>query len=84
MTKKTYITYENGERETLYCGIEEIEGEWLLTTGGDPITKVTCEEADDTDTIDMVDFKIENATWEECDEDDIAYINEWLDIWGLV
>lgn len=82
--KKTY--YIDGE--TLYVGIERIYGEWLLTTGGDPVTLYVDEEANDEFSLREIE-EIDNiicdpsTEWEECDEDDIEYINRWLEIWGI-
>ena len=77
-------------KETLYMGIDRIYGGWLLTTEGDPITAYDLEEAaadnpemeDDIDRIYQMIGDPRNL-WEECDENDAAYIEEWLDIWGI-
>lgn len=75
--------------DTIYYGLDDIiYGGWILTTSGDPITLYVCEEAEDQDTIQLVDRLIEEAEngkrdSNEIGEEDIKYINDWLRIWGI-
>lgn len=81
--KKTYI---NGY--TLYTGIDAIYGGWLMTTEGDPTTLNELEDANndasDREIAEINEILTDPSTaWEECDEDDISYVEEWLNVWGI-
>ena len=81
--KKTYIN-----NDILYTGIDRIYGGWLLTTEGDPTTLNELEDANN-DASDREISKINetltdpSTAWEECDEEDLEYINGWLEAWGI-
>lgn len=91
--KKAYIAYLNNcsERYALYVGIGALSGGWLMETGGDPCTLNDLEDAynNGSDTaeglIDSVNKLIADPAtpWEELGEEDKAYVQEWLEIWGL-
>lgn len=80
--------FDGNQNFALYVGIEQIEGNWLLETNGGPITIVDMEE----DWYEECEAKIESiqeiitdpsTPWEPCDEEDEAYVSEWLSIWGI-
>ena len=85
--KKAYI-YNDNERNTLYFGITSVYGEFILTTNGNPTCLNELEDAND----EAADALIEeinaiindpSTPWEACDEEDEAYVAEWLRIWGI-
>ena len=84
--KKTYIY--NGERQTLYVGIPEIYGEFILTTSGDPTCLNELEDSNN-DTCDAMIAGIRETindpetSWERCNDKDKEYVSEWLKIWGI-
>ena len=89
--KKTL--FENSECGNfyLYVGIEAVYGEFILETGGNPITLNDLEE-DVADGIAECGKLIEtinnviadpNTYWEPCDEDDEEYVSDWLNAWGI-
>lgn len=80
--------FDGNQKFTLYVGIEQIEGNWLLETNGYPITIVDLEEDLDEECeakIESIQHIISDPTtpWEPCDEEDEAYVSEWLSIWGI-
>lgn len=89
--KKTYLQRDekNGvelsrfggdPKYTLYNGIEELSGGWLLETGGDPVTVETAPELEEIIT------KIINSSrtpWEPITPEDREYIADTLAAWGL-
>ena len=81
--------FDGNEKFALYIGIEQIDGNWLLQTGGNPTTLVDLEDEQDEDCdvrIEAIRDIISDPTtpWEPCDEDDESYITEWLGIWGCI
>ena len=70
------------EKETLYVGIDAIHGGWLLTTGGDPTCLNELEDCQADDEIERINAIIGDPStpWEPCDQEDEAYIREWLEI----
>ena len=82
--KKTII-YGESENNTLYFGIPEVYGEFILTTGGDPTCLNELEDADAEETICAIsDLLNDPATpWEDCTDEDIEYVAEWLNVWGI-
>lgn len=93
--KKTFVIYNNGEYATnvigqdveanpLYIGVEEIDGEFLLATNGDPLTLTGLEDADCEAEIEDINRIIADPAtpWEECDEEDEEYVRGWLEAWG--
>ncbi len=83
--KKTTI-YGEIENTTLYFGIPELYGEFLLTTCGDPTCLNELEDANDEDTICIVNDLLNDpsTTWEPCTEEDEEYVNDRLRIWGCI
>ena len=80
--------FDGNQSFPLYVGIEQIEGNWLLETNGNPITIVDLEEELDEEceaNIESIQHIISDPTtpWEPCDEEDEAYVSEWLSIWGI-
>lgn len=74
------------ENETLYyVGISRLYGGWMLTTEGDPVTRNDMEEADDFEHIGCINrlMKSSDTVWEDCTDEDKAYVEEWLEIWGV-
>lgn len=96
--KKVYVNYssENGyelarndgtEAYTLYSGIDEIYGGWMVSTSGDPCTLNDLEEADNTEREikQILEILADDSTpWESTNAEDAAYVHEWLRIWGLL
>ena len=91
MKKITY--YLDGTTQRIYSGIERVYGGWIATTEGNPITLNDLEDAQsyaETDLeyaeieeeISLINSLIEENEGEELTEEDIEYINEWLEIWG--
>lgn len=94
--KKIHIECEGPEPvQTLYYGISRIDCGWMLTTAGNPVTRNDYEDtigwydensdeyrAAESD-LSHIESLIEADRGEECDERDIDYINEWLEIWGI-
>lgn len=92
--KKTYIQYTDDgtavpdrfdgcEKFALYIGISQVDGGWLLETGGDPasITSLADVQSDDADSlIGSIQNIISDPVtpWEECSEEDKEYIYETL------
>ena len=79
-------TYTNGY--TLYTEIGAIYGGWLLTTEGDPTTLNELEDANNAaadQEIALISAIISDpaTVWEECGEEDLEYINGWIEAWGI-
>lgn len=82
---------DGSEGYALYVGIDAVYGGWILETGGDPCTLNDLEDAvaDGNDAaeadINAINEIIAHpdTTWEDLDDDDLEYIQEWLEIWGL-
>lgn len=83
--KKTCITI-GAEGYALYAGIDAVYGGWILETGGDPTTLNELEEFEAEADIASINAIIAapNTPWEEVDEDDLEYIQEWLEIWHCI
>ena len=87
--KKTL--FENSETGShyLYAGAEEVYGEFVLETEGDPVTLNDLEEgAADTDCKILIEtiqgvIADPDTCWEPCSKEDERYISDWLDIWGI-
>lgn len=77
------LNANDAELQTLYVGIDRIYGGWLLTTCGDPTCLNEAEDASDEETIRLVDDLVEHGTPEDLDDDDIAYVEDVLDAWGI-
>lgn len=79
---------EEGLTYTLYVGVEPVYGEWILTTEGNPVALNDLEE-DGSKWAEETIAKIEaiigdpRTPWKECDESDIEYINDTMEMWGL-
>lgn len=73
------------ESESLYIGIDELEGGFMLDTGNEPTTLVALENADAFECIEQIKAIIndESTPWEAVNEDGINHIKEWLEIWGI-
>lgn len=85
-----YKLYNEIEFQSIYTGVNEVEGEWIATTCGNPLTRVSCEDAEAYDTIELIENIIagETGACEFCEmrnatAEDVDYVNEWLDIWGI-
>ena len=87
--KKTLFGNSEMGNNYLYAGIEEVYGEFVLETEGDPVTLNDLEEgAADTDCkilIETIQSVIADpdTCWEPCSKEDERYISDWLDIWGI-
>lgn len=87
--KKTLFSIDenSGEGFYLYTGINELYGEWMLETGGDPVTLAALEECGDdcAELIAEINAAISSprTEWEPLTEGDFAYIAEWLEAWGI-
>lgn len=84
--KKTYITNnETSERYALYVGINQLYGDWMMETSGDPDTLNTLEDNGCTALIEKITSTINDPAteWEQATEEDSEYVAEWLKIWGL-
>lgn len=80
--------------QILFYGIDWLYGEWMLTTGGDPVTLKDYEDAMgqtyDEDCRDAIESEI-NAIeeliatdkGEDITAEQLAYLNEWRETWGL-
>lgn len=84
MKKTLFESREYGNRY-LYVGIDNIYGEFMLETGGDPTCLNELEDAGCEELIETINNVIAdpNTYWESCDDDDDQYIAEWLEIWGI-
>ena len=82
--KKTII-YGEIENNTLYFGIPEVDGEFILTTSGDPTCLNELEDANADETICAInDLLNDPATpWEDCTAEDAEYVAEWLNVLGI-
>ena len=98
--RKTYVQFINAangevesyrygsgeERFTLYSGISQLYGGWLMETSGDPITLTTLEEADNSEkiiaSIDRVLSSI-GTDWKALTEEDEEYIADFLAECGI-
>lgn len=87
MKKITY--YVDSSIGTIYTGIERLYGGWMATLEGGPFTLEDLDGLDNVDSeaeaeeeIDFINSLIEENEGEELTEEDIEYINEWLEIWG--
>ena len=82
--KKTII-YGEIENNTLYFEITEVDGEFILTTSGDPTCLNELEDANADETICAInDLLNDPATpWEDCTAEDAEYVAEWLNVWGI-
>lgn len=79
---------EEGLTYTLYVGVEPVYGEWILTTEGNPVALNDLEEDGSKwaeETIAKIEAIISDprTPWKECDESDIEYINDTMEMWGL-
>lgn len=96
MKKVRYETPNQPEEyQILYFGIDELEGGWMTTTCGNPSTYHEYDEAlnDYDEESDEYKELVSFIEWadgvqvagigDECDENDIEYVNEWLEIWGI-
>ena len=94
--KKTYVEFADDGKITahallsgkesfaLYAGIDAVYGGWVLTSNGDPCTLNELENADSEEMIQSVNALLADPEiWEPCDDEDEAYISEWLGIWGI-
>lgn len=83
--------YCGAPRFALYNGIPELDGGWMMETNGAPVA-----ETDLTDTpAGMDDYCATElssirdilsdplAPWESANEEDVAYISDWLKDWGF-
>ena len=80
--------YKDIERDTLYFGMPSVYGEFILTTNGNPTSLNELEDANDEDCDALIEeinaiINDPSTPWEACDEEDEAYVAEWLSIWGL-
>lgn len=84
MEKTLFESREYGNRY-LYVGIDNIYGEFMLETEGDPTCLNELEDAGCEELIETINNVIAdpNTYWESCDDDDDQYIAEWLEIWGI-
>lgn len=87
MKKITY--YVGSSIGTIYTGIERLYGGWMATLEGDPFTLEDLEGLDNVDyqaeadeEIALINSLIEENEGEELTEEDIEYINDWLETWG--
>lgn len=80
--------------QTLFYGIDWLCGGWMLTTGGDPTTLNDYEdrmsETEDEDEYAAIESEknfieelIERDEGEPATAEQLAYLNEWREIWGL-
>lgn len=81
--------FDGNQKFALYVGIEQIEGNWLLETNGDPITIVDMEGAQDEEcdaSIESIRHIISDPTtpWEACNEEDAEYVLDTLSAWGML
>lgn len=90
--KKVYLSADytlshrdGSESFALYTGIDALEGGWMLETSGDPVGLSDLENADRCDDIDKINAIIADAStpWEECSDNDAAYIADTLEAWGI-
>lgn len=83
--KKMYFTEnESAEIYVLYSGIEQVYGGWIERTGGNPVALNDLEEVGAEAEISKINALLGlKDGWEECDADDIEYINETLADWGI-
>lgn len=89
--KKTLFEKSEAGNCYLYVGIEELYGGWMLETGGDPVTLNDLEDAihdapECEEEIEEINRVIADPRtyWEPCEEEDIEYIKDWLEAWGIV
>lgn len=81
--------FDGNQKFALYVGIEQIDGNWLLETNGDPITIVDMEGAQDEEcdaSIESIRNIISDPTtpWEACNEEDAEYVLDTLSAWGML
>ena len=87
--KKTLFGNSEMGNNYLYAGVEDVYGEFVLETGGDPVTLNDLEEgAADTDCKALIEtirsvIADPDTCWEPCSKEDERYISDWLDIWGI-
>lgn len=77
---KTRIGYEY-----LYYFIPELDGGYMLTTGGDPCTKANLEDAGDEELLAKINGIIADpyTEWEKATDEEYEYVTDWLcDWWG--
>lgn len=81
-------------RQTIFYGIEWLYGGWMITTCGDPATLNDYEnrisEAEDADEYAAIEAEknaieelIERDEGEDITAEQLVYLNEWREIWGL-
>ena len=71
---------------TIYYPIPEIDGEFLVSTNGDPYTQYDLEEADTPETeqeLEQIRKLIASGAGEDCNDEDADYIESWLQAWGI-
>lgn len=75
--------------QTPEYSVEDVYGEFVLETEGDPVTLNDLEEsASDADCKALIEairsvIADPGTYWEPCSKEDEQYISDWLDIWGI-
>lgn len=95
--KKTYIQYDESnsrafasrhdgaEQFALYIGVDDVYGEWIAETGGNPMGLNELEDAGAEEMISSINAIINDSTtcWEDLTEGDEEYVRGTLGDWGL-
>lgn len=82
---KKFVIKVDGETFSLYAGIDAVSGGWLLETNGGATCQNELEDAGAVDTLEAIERLLadQSTPWEDCDEQDVEYINSTLEAWGL-
>lgn len=101
MNAKKYTIYLTGEPEpiqTIYAGLEsifpEFAGEFLVTTCGDPETRISLVDAAayaDNDVAESIakeiaeiESIISEGDGEDLADEDLEYLRDWMRIYGVI
>ena len=72
---------------TIYYPVPELDGEFLVSTNGDPFTQYDLEEADNPEAeqeLELIRKLIASGAGEDCNDEDADYIKSWLQAWGII
>ena len=72
------------DTETIYIDIDELYGGWMATTEGEPICLNTLEDAGAEEEIERIESIIDEYPAEDITLEDGYYVDEWLEIWGVI
>ena len=70
--------------ETIYIDIDELYGGWMAATEGEPTCLNMLEDAGAEEEIERIESIIDEYPAEDVTLEDGYYVDEWLEIWGVL